>query len=347
MADITDVYLITGFLGSGKTTFLNRMIHQFPVDKKLTILVNEFGEIGVDATLVEGDDIDIMEINRGSIFCVCVKTDFIKGLFELSTTVKPDIMLIESTGVANPSDLKKDLALPVFNNRFRFREQFCIIDAVHFLDAYQVYASIEKQIESSSLFIINKTDMAAVEKITEIKKVVGQFHAAPVFFETTYADIPLGPFLRFKDQSRVHENVPDIPEKSRAALSADEFETFLDNLLDDPALENIPLDRLVSATYQWTGDCLDQISDIAAALPTSVVRAKGIVAENNTIYVFNFVMGDWTIEKAPVPAEDVKNKNIVVFIGSPDAMSGIAKATQTGKWVNMGVLQPFPPVSRP
>ena len=52
MSDFTHVYLITGFLGSGKTTFLNRIIKQFPKDKKLTLLVNEFGEVGVDGTLV-------------------------------------------------------------------------------------------------------------------------------------------------------------------------------------------------------------------------------------------------------------------------------------------------------
>lgn len=151
MSNNTKVYLITGFLGAGKTTFLNRIIDRFPKDKKLTLLVNEFGEVGVDGTLVEGEDIDMMEISKGSIFCVCVKTDFIKGLYELSTTVKPDVLLIESTGVANPSDLKKDIKLPIFNNRFHFMEQFCIIDAPHFLGAFEVYASLEKQIASSSV----------------------------------------------------------------------------------------------------------------------------------------------------------------------------------------------------
>ena len=112
MSAETRVYLITGFLGSGKTTLLNRIIDRFPEDQKLTLLVNEFGEIGVDGTLVEGEDIDMMEISKGSIFCVCVKTDFIKGLYELNSKVKPDVLLIESTGVANPSDLKKDLKLP-------------------------------------------------------------------------------------------------------------------------------------------------------------------------------------------------------------------------------------------
>lgn len=159
MSDITYVYMITGFLGSGKTTFLNRIINRFPEDMKLTILMNEFGEIGLDGTLIEGDEIDMMEISKGSIFCVCVKTDFIKGLYELCTSVQPDVLLIESTGVANPSDLKRDLKLPIFNDRFHYLEQFCTIDAVHFLDAYEIYASLEKQIASSTVFIINKTDL--------------------------------------------------------------------------------------------------------------------------------------------------------------------------------------------
>ena len=195
MSDLTRVYLITGFLGSGKTTLLNRIIDRFPKDKKLTILMNEFGEIGVDGTLIEGDDIDMMEISRGYIFCVCVKTDFIKGLYELNTTVRPDVLLIESTGVANPSDLKRDIKLPIFNNRFQFMEQFCVIDAAHFLDAYNVYASLEKQIESSSVFIINKTDLTSAEIIEDTKEVVRKFHPDPFFFETTYADIPIDKFL--------------------------------------------------------------------------------------------------------------------------------------------------------
>lgn len=341
MSDITHVYLITGFLGSGKTTFLNRIINQFPSDKKLTLLVNEFGEIGVDGTLVEGEDIDMMEISKGSIFCVCVKTDFIKGLYELSTTVKPDVMLIESTGVANPSDLKKDLALPIFNNRFQFMEQFCIIDAVHFLDAYEVYASLEKQIASSSVFIINKTDVASAEKIIETKKVICQFHSDPIFFETTYADIPLDKFFGFENQQASVSDGSNTHEGDQPVLSADELDEFLDNLLDDPNLEITPPDMLVSVAYHWTGDKLHQIRQVADTLPASVVRSKGFVEENNQIYIFNYVMGDWTLEKTDIPDEDITHKNTLVFIGPPDTMDGIEEATKTGNWKNMGVYQPF------
>ncbi|MBU0463375.1 MAG: hypothetical protein KKE12_07165, partial [Proteobacteria bacterium] len=172
MGGFTHVTLITGFLGSGKTTFLNRIIKTFPADLKLMILMNEFGEIGLDGSLIEGDDFDILEISKGSIFCVCVKTDFIRSLNEIAQSIKPDVLIVESTGVANPSDLKKDLNLSIFQNRFKLSEQICIIDADCFEDAYNTFVSVEKQIASSTLFIINKMDLSTPQTILNIKNII-------------------------------------------------------------------------------------------------------------------------------------------------------------------------------
>ena len=249
-------------------------------------------------------------------------------------------MIIESTGVANPSDLKKDLVLPIFDNRFQFREQFCIIDAAHFLDAYEVYASLEKQIASSSVFIINKTDMASPERIASTKAVIRRFHDSPVFHETRYADIPLHQYLDIEKQASSPDSL-HTGAGPRKVLSTEELETYLDNLLDDPDLEITPPDLLVSVTYRWSGNDLDQVRDIADALPPEVVRAKGFVRENQEMYIFNYVMGDWTIKKTDIPDKDIRHKNIVVFIGSPESMDSIEKAAQGGNWTNMGVFQPF------
>jgi len=341
MSEKTSVYLITGFLGSGKTTLLNRIIDDFPPDKKLTLLVNEFGEIGVDGTLVEGDEIDMMEISKGSIFCVCVKTDFIKGLYELNSTVQPDVLLIESTGVANPSDLKKDLKLPIFNDRFHFKEQFCVIDAVHFVDAYGVYASLEKQIASSTVFIINKTDLASPEAIDETKKVIRRFHPDPSFFETTYADIPLESFFDFSDSALTAADRHQLKKPDAARLSDEELEQFIDELLDSPDLEITPPDTLMSVAYRWQGDDLAQIATLAQALPASIVRAKGFIEENHRMYLFNYVMGTWTVEETEIPKNRIKHKDIVIFIGPPESMDGIEQAAGTGDWSGKGVFQPY------
>jgi len=341
MSELTQVYLITGFLGSGKTTFLNRILRRFPRTRKLTLLVNEFGEVGVDGTLVEGDDIDMLEISKGSIFCVCVKTDFIKGLYELTTKVKPDVLLIESTGVANPSDLKKDLKLPIFNNRFDFREQFCIVDAAHFLGAYDTYASIEKQIASSSVFIINKVDAAPRQTIEQVMEVIRGFHPGPTFYETAYADLPLETFFDFlADGPAEAEEAPgelaENPELTEAELDA-----YIDRLLDSPDLEITPPDILVSTAYEWNGRELGEVRALAGSLPRSVVRAKGFVEEKGAMYIFNYVMGDWTIEETPIPRERIKHKNIVVFIGPPESMEGIGTAARSGNWSSRGVYQPY------
>jgi len=337
MSDFTRVYLITGFLGSGKTTLLNRIIGRFPKEQKLTLLVNEFGEIGVDGTLVEGDDIDMMEISKGSIFCVCVKTDFIKGLYELNATVQPDVLLIESTGVANPSDLKRDLKLPIFNDRFDFREQFCLIDAAHFMDAYEVYASLEKQIASSSVFIINKTDTASTEKIEETKGIIANFHPDPVFFETTYANIPVERFFELDG----HSGSSDGAASDTPVMSDDELDQFLDDLLDSPDLEITPPDMLMSAGYRWNGNDINEVKEIASALPSSIVRAKGFVKDGSGMHIFNYVMGDWTIEKTNIPRDRIQHENVVVFIGPPDSMAGIETASETGSWSSLGVFQPY------
>jgi G3E family GTPase len=340
MAEITKVFLITGFLGSGKTTFLNRIIARFPKDKKLTILMNEFGEIGIDGTLVEGDAIDMLEISRGSIFCVCVKTDFIKGLYELNTKVKPDILVMESTGVANPSDLKRDLKLPIFNDRFQFKEQFCILDAVHFQEAFEAYASLEKQIASSTVFIINKVDLATKESIANIKQIVSRFHPDPAFFETTYSDIPLEQFFFEELEAGSSSLSPESLRGEERILSASELETYIDDLLDQPDLETTPPDALVSVTYRWSGRDVDQIKVMASNLPAAVLRAKGFVEAEDRVYLFSYVMGDWTLDDPGIPLERIKHKNIIVFIGPIDTMEDIDRALQTGNWLKGEVCQP-------
>lgn len=338
-SSVTRVYLITGFLGSGKTTFLNRIIDRFPKNRKLTILMNEFGEIGIDGTLVEGEDIDMMEISRGSIFCVCVKTDFIKGLYELVTKVKPDVLIIESTGVANPSDLKRDLQLPIFGKRFQFQEQFCTIDAGHFLDAYQAFASLEKQIASSSVFILNKTDLAKSGEIAEIKKMICESHPSPVFYETTFSNIPFEQY--FPDMAPSVEDAGPALNGDAKVLTDAELDVYVEELLNDPNLEITPPDLLVSTAYTWSGTDLDEVRKMARDLPANVIRSKGFVVENGVWYLFSYVMGTWSIEKTHVPESRIKHKNTLVFIAPPDVMSGIAQALKKGNWTLRGIFQPF------
>jgi G3E family GTPase len=243
--------------------------------------------------------------------------------------------------VANPSDLKKDIKLPIFNDRFHFMEQFCVIDAVHFIDAYDVYASLEKQIASSTVFIINKIDLASPETIENTKNIVRQFHPDPLFFETTYADIPLESFSDLTEPAAPDSEMPQSEKVNTPLLSNEELEQFIDDLLDSPDLEVTPPDTLMSVAYHWKGDQLEQISAMAEALPASIVRAKGFVEEKNRMFLFNYVMGTWTVEATAVPKNRIQHLNIVVFIGPPESMEGIEMASRTGNWSGKGAFQPY------
>ncbi len=319
MSQKTEVFLITGFLGSGKTTFLNRVIASFPRDRKLMILMNEFGEVGIDGTLVEGEDLDILEISKGSIFCVCVKTDFIKGMHQIAREIQPDVLLIESTGVANPSDLKRDLKLPFFQDRFHLVEQVCIVDAANFEEAYETFSSVEKQIASSTCFIINKTDLASPGQVGRVKELISRHNPTPRFFEATYADIPLEMFFGSISTSPPGELAAGRGEGG-GILSPEELEQAIDELLADPNREVTPPDLLVSAVYRWQGVGLEAFRQLATQLPKAVVRAKGFLGEEKGTYLFSLVMGKWALEERALPPERLDLLNRLVFIAPPDVM---------------------------
>jgi G3E family GTPase len=319
MSGTTAVYLISGFLGSGKTTFLNRIIHAFPSNRKLMILMNEFGEMGVDGSLVENDDLAMLEISKGSIFCVCVKTDFIKGLMNIAQNTQPDVLIIEATGVANPSDLKRDLKLSIFQDRFQLREQFCIIDAGNFKDAYDTFTSVEKQIESATVFIINKIDEADDEVIQKVKKIVRKHHPNPDFYETTYADLPLGTFLPEVIAAETRYEQRTIPVSEQA------IEATIDKLLQDPGTSMTPPDRLVSGSFTWKGMDCGQFEEMMKLIPNGMVRAKGIFETCTGTYLFNWVMGRGKYEKIAQKESMASLMNQIVFIGPPEVMEELGR----------------------
>lgn len=318
------VYLITGFLGSGKTTFLNHIIKAFPRDRKLMILMNEFGEIGIDGRLVEDQDMAMLEISRGSIFCVCVKTDFIKGLSKIAGVIRPDVLFIEATGVANPADLKRDLKLAIFNDCFWFAEQFCLIDAENFVSAYETFTSVEKQVESSTVFVINKTDLAPADEVRRIKAIVARHHPAPQFSETTFADIPLDRFLpgRIQEVQQGSDDVPDI-------MSDEQVEAAIDALLDDPRGAVSPPDMLASAVFVWRGEDLASFRRWADLLPSQLLRAKGFVQQHQgTLFLFSWVLGKWELKPAP-PLKDGQDLiNKIVFIAHPQVIEQLELAAK-------------------
>ena len=107
------LYLITGFLGAGKTTFLIQFMKQFS-SERMHIIVNEFGKGGIDGELLSELGIALDEINNGSIFCSC-RLDKFENVLQQVLQEKPDVIIVEASGLSDPTNVKK-----ILNQREKF-----------------------------------------------------------------------------------------------------------------------------------------------------------------------------------------------------------------------------------
>ena len=319
MSKATQVILITGFLGAGKTTLLNRLVNAFPEDLKISILLNEFGEVNVDSQVVEADELDIWQVSRGSIFCVCVKSDFIKGLAKIAGSGDIDLLVIEATGVANPTELRRDLQLPIFKGRFELKEQICLLDAENFADAYDTFSAVEKQLESSTLFVLNKTDLASPGQIEQARAIIARHHTRPEIIETSQADLPMRRLLGGLTVQ------PDQTEAAPSPPSPEEVNALIRRLEGFVSLDSLPPDQLASRVFYFTGKNRAELRAALEALPREIVRAKGIVFLDQAPYLASRVMRQ--IDITPVNPQRIPPElsNLIVVIGRPDAVIRLVK----------------------
>jgi len=180
------VYLITGFLGAGKTTFLKNLL-ELSKDKKIGIIVNEFGSVGIDGTLVKKEGIDLVEINNGSIFCSCLSSTFAEGLVAMANT-PIEWLFIESSGFSDPSGMEKILydIQPKTGDIYDFRGTICIVDATSFIELSQALEVARKQIEYSHLIVINKADLVDSERLKRLEESIRSLNPVAPIATTSY-----------------------------------------------------------------------------------------------------------------------------------------------------------------
>jgi G3E family GTPase len=171
------VVLITGYLGAGKTTFLNHAI-SLPLwkGKRLALLINEFGELGVDGRLVEPGRHAKYEINRGSIFCACTKVEFLKTLKQIAALPRCDGVLAEATGIATTGDLMAHFDEPSLAGAFHIRANLCLVDAVNFVKVLPFLKAVGNQVECADALVINKTDLVSEAEISRLREILAEMN---------------------------------------------------------------------------------------------------------------------------------------------------------------------------
>ena len=181
--------LLTGFLGAGKTTMLKEIL-DFYEKSRIGVIVNEFGEINIDARLINKGDIQIAELSNGSIFCACIKDKFVDSLIELSYK-DLEYVFIEASGLADPANMKQ-IVEGIRNNvlnQYEYKGSVCIVDGESFPELYEVLPAVNSQLEFCSTVIINKGDLIDEEQLKNILEIIESVNNSASIYITSYCHI--------------------------------------------------------------------------------------------------------------------------------------------------------------
>jgi len=153
------ICLVTGFLGSGKTTFLKHVVEAYG-NRKLVYLVNEFSPHDIDGAIVSEANPNVVAIPGGSIFCKCLVTEFIGQLTRLPDAFEgAEGVVIEASGMANPKVIADMLRETKLDDRYELTRIVSIVDPGSFMKLRVTLPNIVAQIEASDTVIVNKTDL--------------------------------------------------------------------------------------------------------------------------------------------------------------------------------------------
>jgi len=189
------VTVLTGFLGAGKTTLLNRILSENH-GKRIAVIENEFGEVGVDHHLVIGAEEEIFETSNGCICCT-VRGDLIRVLGQLlKRRERFDYVLIETTGMADPGPVAQTFFLDD-----ELKEQFVVdaivtlVDARHFEQHLQELAEPAVQVGFADVVILNKTDLVGEADLARIEQKIRGINGTAKIFRAVNAEVPIDTVL--------------------------------------------------------------------------------------------------------------------------------------------------------
>jgi G3E family GTPase len=296
------VTVLTGYLGAGKTTLLNRILSE-EHGKKYAVIVNEFGEEGIDNDLVVDSDEEVFEMNNGCICCT-VRGDLIRILSTLMTRKEGfDGVIIETTGLADPAPVVQTFFVDEdVRGRVALDAVITMVDARHFLERVEDSHEAEEQVAFADTILLNKTDLVDPETLAKVRAKVRSMNKFAELHETTHAQIALDHIL-----DRGSFDLERLLQVEPALLEEEDHEHD-DSITSVSLKTDLPLDP-------------DKFSDWIRALiierGTSIFRSKGILSLDgqDRRYVFqgvHMVMdSDWGSEWSVGQARESR----LVFIG--------------------------------
>lgn len=185
--------LVTGFLGSGKTTLVKYLLENMDPALRIGIVQNEYASASIDTSELQTVDrkFEVLEVNNGSVFCVCLLGSFIDSLVDFTDQYHPDLVLIEASGLSDPIAIAEIMQHHKLVERVYLSAVWCIIDGQNFHKVSRMNTRVKRQVMIADRIILNKSDLMEDKQeklISELKAL----NPDAGMTTTTFCQIPLG-----------------------------------------------------------------------------------------------------------------------------------------------------------
>jgi G3E family GTPase len=291
------ILLVTGFLGAGKTTVVNQLLAQAE-GRRIAAVVNDFGAINIDAELIEGASDGVVSLGNGCI-CCSLEGDLLRTLAALlRRDPRPELIVIETSGVADPSDVVRNLMDPVISRAAPLETVLCVVDATARSEAMTEDALLRSQLRAADIVALSKVDLADVAACAQMRAAIRALRPAVVVVDAINGAVSSA-LLFTPDLDRV----PAPRELRPRGPVADRFETL-----------------------SWTSErplSLSRLQQAIGRLAPKLARAKGLfetVEQPGRLMVFQLAGGRATLAAGGAPAPGVPRSRIV-FIAELGVLS--------------------------
>ncbi len=205
MKETVYLYFITGFLGSGKTTFLKEILNMLPREK-VGLIVNEFGQINVDGEILTTDSgFEVVEINNGQVFCGCVRGNFIEAVADyMKLPIRH--LIVETSGMANPYNIQDVLTNveKIATEDYEYKGMICMVDPTKALMLVESLNAVREQIAKSEFLLINKADLVTSDELAEVETMARELNPTAPILVTSFGKIEEEMFLGFLNGEADH-----------------------------------------------------------------------------------------------------------------------------------------------
>ncbi len=280
------VTILCGFLGSGKTTLLNHIL-EYHHNRKIAVIVNEFGEVNVDSRLVKHTTEEMIELSNGCICCT-LRGDLIEGVYDLLQNHDLDHIVIESTGIGEPIPIAQafyvqpellalEPGIPNIQHRVFVDAIITMIDSAQFLDMYQRNSTVPgdqfgrgygqllaEQVEGANILILNKKDAATAEQLTTLRELFMTMNP--------HAKIIVAEFGKVDPYEIIDVGIFDIETAEQSSLWVAELEKELSSESEEYGIETFVYSTKARFNEQRLIDRLN------GGLADNILRSKGLIA---------------------------------------------------------------------